>query len=47
MRPYVIILFEPHIDDDLSLSDACEPFGIENFVAQSSVEPLIVAVFPR
>jgi len=27
------ILLEPHIDDDLGLSDTCEPFGIQDFVA--------------
>ena len=28
MRPDMVVLFEPHIDDDLGLVDACEPFGI-------------------
>ena len=32
MWPYVIVLFEPHVDDDLGLIDACEPFRIEDFM---------------
>jgi len=48
MRPYVIVLFEPHVDDDLSLIDVREPFSIENFMAQGSIEALIVAILhPR
>ena len=47
MWPYVIVLFEPHIDDDLSLIDACKPFGVQNFISQCAIEPFIVAVLPR
>ena len=47
MRPDVVVLFEPLIDDGLRLSGCCEPFGVENFATQRSVKALIVSVLPR
>jgi hypothetical protein len=47
MRPDVVVLFEPLIDDGLCLSCCCEPFGVENFTTQCSVEAFIVSILPR
>ena len=43
----VVILFEPKIDDDLSLLGRRELLGLENLPAKGSIEPLVVSVFPR
>jgi len=47
MRPDMIVLFEPLIDDSLGLADSAKPFGVENLSTKGSVEALIVAVLPR
>jgi len=47
MRPDMIVLLKPRVDDDPSLVDRCKPFGIQYFSAQCSIEPFIVPVFPR
>ena len=47
MRADVIVLFKPCLDDDLSLPDGAEPFGIEYFPSQRAVEAFVVAVLPR
>jgi len=46
MRPDMVVLFEPLIDDGLGLSGCAKPFGIENFSAKRAVEALIVSVLP-
>ena len=47
MRAHVIVLLEPVIDNDLSLLSRIEPFSIENFATQRTIEALIVSVLPR
>ena len=47
MRPYVVILFELYIDNDLCSIDACEPLCVEDLMTQGSAEALIVAIRPR
>ena len=47
MRPDLIVLPEPDIDSDLSLFRAVEPFDVEHFSTESSIEALVVAIFPR
>ena len=44
MRPGVIVLPEPLVDDDLGLLGRREPLRIENLSTQCPVEPRIVAV---
>ena len=46
MRPSVVVLLEPVIDDDLGLLGRREPLRIENFPAQCPIEPLVVSVLP-
>ena len=46
MRPDLIVLFEPLIDDGLSLAGCPKPFGVENFSAKRSVEALVITVLP-
>ena len=46
MRPSMIVLPEPMIDDDLGLLGRYEPLGIENLPAKCPVEALIVAILP-
>ena len=47
MWPDSIVLFQPDIDDDLSLFNCREPFGVEDFSSERSIEPFIVTVLPR
>ena len=47
MRPDMVVLFEPLIDDGLGLSGCCEPFCVEDFATQCSVKALIVSVRPK
>ena len=47
MRADTVVLFEPSIDDDLGLFGGVEPFCVQDFAAQSTIEPLILAVLPR
>ena len=42
----VVVLPEPAIDHDLCLLGRCEPFGIDNFAAERSIEPFVVSVLP-
>ncbi len=46
MRPCVIVLPEPVIDDDLRLLGRREPLRVENLSAQRAVKPLVVSVLP-
>ena len=46
MRPDVVVLFEPLIDDGLGLSCCCEPFSVKHFTTQRSVEAFVVAILP-
>lgn len=46
MRPDVVVLFEPLIDDGLGLTCCREPFGVEHFAAQCSVKAFIIAMLP-
>ena len=46
MRPGVIVLPEPVIDDDLSLLGRREPLRIENLSPQCPIEPFVVSVLP-
>ena len=45
--PDFVILSEPCVDGDLRLSGAVEPFGIQDFSSQSSVEAFVAPIFPR
>ena len=47
MRTHVVVLLEPMIDDGLCLFRCCKLFGVEDLVPQSTVEPLVVSIFPR
>ena len=40
----MIVLFEPSINDDLSLFDCREPLGIEDVSSERAVEAFIVSV---
>ena len=42
----MVVLSEPLIDDDLCLLYRCEPFGVEHFVAQGSVEAFVISILP-
>ena len=42
----MIVLFQPDIDDDLSLLDCREPFGVEDFTPEGPIEAFIVSVLP-
>ena len=44
MQPDLKILFEPLIDDRLSLACCAKPFGVENFSVERAVEALIESV---
>ncbi len=46
MWPALVVLSEPDIDGDLSLFRAVEPFGVEDFATECSVEAFVVAIFP-
>ena len=37
MGPDVVVLAEPLVDDDLGLPGGGEPFGIQDFPAQSAI----------
>ena len=43
----MIILFEPSVDDNLRLLEGWEPFSIQDFAPERSIEAFIVTVFPR
>ncbi len=47
MRPDLIVLFEPLIDDGLSLAGSAKPFSVEKLSAERSIEALIVTILPR
>jgi len=42
-----VVLFDPGIDDDLGLLGGVEPFRVQDFTAQSAIEPFVVAILPR
>lgn len=46
MRPDLIVLLEPLVDDGLSLTCCAKPFSVQKFPAESAVEALIVSVLP-
>lgn len=46
MRPDMVVLAQPLIDDGLSLPGGSEPFGIQDLPAQGAIEPFVVAVLP-
>ena len=46
MRPHVIVLAEPVIDNDLCLPGRCEPLGVEHLVAQRAIEALVISALP-
>ena len=41
------VLFEPVIDNDLSLLGGGEPLGVKNFPTKGSVVSFVVSVLPR
>ncbi len=47
MQPDLMILFEPLIDDRLSLACCAKPFGVENFSVERAVEALVMCVRPK
>ena len=46
MRPDLVVLPEPCINDDLGLFGAVEPLCIQHFAAQRAIESLVIAIFP-
>jgi hypothetical protein len=44
VRPDVIVLSEPGVDDDLSLFDGREPFGIEDFFSERAIKAFIISI---
>ena len=46
MRPDMVVLAEPLIDDGLGLPGGSEPFGTQDLAAQGAVEAFIIAVLP-
>jgi hypothetical protein len=46
MRPDIVVLAQPLIDDDLGLPGDSEPFGIQDLPTQGAIEALVAAVFP-
>ena len=47
MRSDMVVLSEPDVDGGLGLSDSVEPLRVQDFVAKSAVEALVISVFPR
>jgi len=47
MRPDMIVLPEPNIDDGLCLVDCAEPLSIEHFGPQCAVEAFVISILPR
>lgn len=47
MRSDVVVLSELEIDHGLGLFGCNEPFGIEGFFAQRSVEAFVASILPR
>jgi len=45
--PDVIVFFIPDVDRNLGLFDAVEPLGIEERLAQETVEAFVIAILPR
>ncbi len=43
----MIVLSEPDINDDLSLFDGREPFGIEDFFSERAIKAFVVSILPR
>ena len=43
----MIVLSEPGVDDDLSLFDGREPFGIEDFFSERAIKAFIISILPR
>ena len=41
------VLSEPGVNDDLSLFDGREPFGIEDFFSEGSIKAFFVSILPR
>jgi hypothetical protein len=44
MRPDVVFLLEPVIDDDLCLLGRGEQFGVQDFPTQRSIETLVMPI---
>ena len=40
----MIVLFQPGINDDLSLFDGREPFGIEDFFSERAIKAFIISI---
>ena len=45
--PDVIVFFKPDVDRHLGIFDAVEPLGIEERLAQDTVEAFVIAILPR
>ena len=41
------MLSEPGVNDDLSLFDGREPFGIEDFFSEGAIKAFVVSILPR
>ena len=41
------VLSEPGVNDDLSLFDGREPFGIEDFFSERAIKAFIISILPR
>ena len=46
MRPYLVILFEPLIDDGLCMAGGIKPFCVEHFSAERAIEALVISILP-
>ncbi len=42
----MIVLPDPLIDDSLGLFGGVEPFGVEDFMTESSIEPFVISILP-
>ena len=43
----MIVLSKPGVNDDLSLFDGREPFGIEDFFSERAIKAFIISILPR
>ena len=47
MRPSLVVVYAPLLDDHLGFAQALEDFAIEAFIPELDIERLAVAILPR
>ena len=47
MRPHLVVVHAPVLDDDLRLDPIAKPFCRQSFVPELAVEAFVRAVLPR